>query len=314
MQRPITLIAPSNANFFATANTTVSAIIFLLVIVAVREKINIAVAILKEASKALADMPFMVLFPGVTTIGVTVFFVVWAYLFALVYTAGGNMDFSFLGVSTNGTSVNATNSSTSLNIGNATLTISFTASSFKDYMCIFDFFMLLWINNFIQGIGIMTICGAVVKWYWTKSPKGENMEGNPVLSAYMRTWYFHSGSVAFGAFLIAVVQFIRAVLAYIDSQTKELQESNFMMKVRHSIWFCWRPSSSVDVTSSSCMTHMTCACSFLLRVLETYPSTPGHHEMRSVPPLVLRKMHEVHHQERLHHCTDEGQEFLLCRV
>ena len=218
-------------SYIAYAASALS-IIFLLVIVAVREKINIAVAILKEASKALADMPFMVFFPGVTTIGVTLLFVVWAYMFALVYTSGDNASFDFLCVSTNGTMANATNaSSTSLNIGNMTLTISFTASSFKDYMCIFDFFMLLWINNFIQGMGIMTICGAVVKWYWTKSPKGENMEGNPVLSAYMRTWWFHSGSVAFGAFLIAVVQFIRAILAYIDSQTQELQESNFMMKV-----------------------------------------------------------------------------------
>lgn len=41
---------------------------------------------------------------------------------------------------------------------------------------------------------------------------------------------YHLGSIAFGSFIIAVIQFIRAVLEYVDRQMKTASPNNFVMK------------------------------------------------------------------------------------
>lgn len=40
------------------------------------------------------------------------------------------------------------------------------------------------------------------------------------------TVIFHLGSIALGAFIIAVIQFIRLVLEYVDKKTRTLQQQN----------------------------------------------------------------------------------------
>jgi choline transporter-like protein 2/4/5 len=63
-------------------------------------------------------------------------------------------------------------------------------------------------------------------------PALERLSSFQVLTAFRRTLRFHVGSLAFGSFLIAVVQFLRLVLEYVDQKTKELQERNRWAGVR----------------------------------------------------------------------------------
>merc|ERR1711981_294115 len=44
--------------------------------------------------------------------------------------------------------------------------------------------------------------------------------------------------MAFGAFIVAVVQFMRIVLAYIDKQTKTWQEKNKLLKIAFKVVAC----------------------------------------------------------------------------
>lgn len=41
---------------------------------------------------------------------------------------------------------------------------------------------------------------------------------------------YHLGSIAFGSFIIAVIQFIRAVLEYVDRQMKTASPGNMVTK------------------------------------------------------------------------------------
>ena len=41
---------------------------------------------------------------------------------------------------------------------------------------------------------------------------------------------YHLGSIALGSFIIAVIQFIRAVLEYVDRQMKTANPNNMVMK------------------------------------------------------------------------------------
>lgn len=48
----------------------------------------------------------------------------------------------------------------------------------------------------------------------------------PVINAMRTTMFYHLGSVAFGSFIIAIVQFIRVVLEYINRKTQQIQQNN----------------------------------------------------------------------------------------
>ena len=64
------------------------AIIYLLVIVSMWKKINIAAAIIQEASKAVNYMKTIVVFPLSTVISTVSLFGIWLYCFMGLYTTG----------------------------------------------------------------------------------------------------------------------------------------------------------------------------------------------------------------------------------
>lgn len=51
-----------------------------------------------------------------------------------------------------------------------------------------------------------------------------SMPAFPVLRSLRRTLVFHLGSIALGSFVIAVIQFVRLVLEYIDKKTRKIQQ------------------------------------------------------------------------------------------
>jgi len=84
------------------------------------------------------------------------------------------------------------------------------------YMLIYHFFGLLWTTQFIIAIGQTTIAGAISSWYWVHDKKDVPMF--PVFFAFRRTLRYHLGSLAFGSLIIAIVQFIRVILTYLQKR------------------------------------------------------------------------------------------------
>ncbi|GLC34986.1 hypothetical protein PLESTB_001185800 [Pleodorina starrii] len=93
------------------------------------------------------------------------------------------------------------------------------------YAFIYHFFGLLWTNQVIVGFTCVTIAGAIAHFYWSRGDSS-NMPAFPVLSSLKNTVLYHMGSICFAAFIIAVIQLIRAMLEYLDRKTKEIQEQN----------------------------------------------------------------------------------------
>jgi len=87
------------------------------------------------------------------------------------------------------------------------------------YMAVYHFFGFLWTTQFFLAFMEMTIAGAIGSWYWNaRTP--ESMPRLPVLASVYRTIRFHLGTIAFGSLIIAIIQFIRAVLAYVQRKLK----------------------------------------------------------------------------------------------
>eukprot|EP00941_MAST-03F_sp_MAST-3F-sp1_P001786 g1786.t1 len=120
----------------------------------------------------------------------------------------------------------------------------------NEAMLWFHLFMFLWNLNFIEALSFTVLAGAVCQWYWIRplTRHGEKkMPGkSPLFDSLLRVHRFHLGSIAYGSFIVALVQLVRIILAYIDSKTKEMQEESrflkVMMKVVHCLLWCFEKS------------------------------------------------------------------------
>jgi choline transporter-like protein 2/4/5 len=64
----------------------------------------------------------------------------------------------------------------------------------------------------------------------------------PVWTGIKVTILHHLGSIAFGSFIVAVIQFVRLMLEYIDRKTKKMQQGNVAAKwvmccLRYCLWY-----------------------------------------------------------------------------
>jgi len=143
----------------------------------------------------------------------------------------------------------------------------------NDALMLFHLFCFLWTNELLQAITICIVAGAVCDWYWTRpsgptkappnsccykipcfrghgpDPKLAFKGGDgksfqfPLMRSVVRTFRFHLGSLAFGSFLVAVVQLLRIIFEYIKKETKGWAEKNkcfkLMLKIITVILLCF---------------------------------------------------------------------------
>jgi choline transporter-like protein 2/4/5 len=187
-----------------------------------RDKIGIAVGIIREASRCIRQMPFILIFPffpcliGIATMSawiVTAGYIassgeadpMWEYLPDALAMIPGNF--------TGATSV-------------------FSTNKVKAQTMLFHIFGLLWTQQFFFGIGVMTIAGAVAEYYWQADKSGIRRYNIwPVAESFGRAVRYHMGSVALGSLIIAILEMLRGVLFYMDRQTRKLQEKSCAIKV-----------------------------------------------------------------------------------
>jgi hypothetical protein len=99
----------------------------------------------------------------------------------------------------------------------------------------FAFFSFLWNNAFICACCTMTIAGAVGFWYFT--PNDEKGTRAAVRPAFTNCFRYHLGSIAFGSFILAVVQFIKWWLYYLEKQA-EAGKNKLMVTIAKSLRCC----------------------------------------------------------------------------
>jgi hypothetical protein len=116
---------------------------------------------------------------------------------------------------------------------NVTSYTKFTEGQYTTYVLFFNLFGFLWCINFVQGIGMMTIAGAIGQWYFTRPPADgseKDLPNSAVFASFRRVFAFHLGSIALGSFIVAIIQTARAILEYVDRQTKQAQEGSCIAK------------------------------------------------------------------------------------
>lgn len=191
-----------------------------------QKKIRITVGIIKEASHAIQRLPLLVLFPIWPFLMILALFIYSAVIAAFIYsTADIKLD-------------QLSSASASLQAGATTVLSKVSANDTMRILFAYHFFGFLWTNQLINAISMCTIAGAICRFYWSREKNSAEMGKFPILYSFKNCFRYHFGSLAYGSLIIAIVQFIRAILLYIDHQTQGIQKSNLVVKVAMKIVQC----------------------------------------------------------------------------
>lgn len=198
----------NNRDYYLAGSILASifSVILLVIVVAMRNRIKLAIAIFEEASRALADRPILFLTPFFTYAWLLGFLVLWVYVSLLLLTMEDKVYHEDTGY----------------------YSYEWGSDPNEDewnFILVYHVFALLWIAQFIIAAGNFVISGTTVSWYFTHERPAEFFKKDPRAHGHGHDGYIHAvwvllryhlGSVALGSLIIAIIQAIRLVVEYID--------------------------------------------------------------------------------------------------
>nr|XP_057917464.1 choline transporter-like protein 5-A [Doryrhamphus excisus] len=84
--------------------------------------------------------------------------------------------------------------------------------------------VFLWLVNFSLALEQCTLAGTFSSYYWARR-KPQDVPPWPLFSAFSTAIRYHTGSLAFGALFLSVVQLFRIILEYLQQKLKGLDNS-----------------------------------------------------------------------------------------
>lgn len=151
-----------NKQYFKWGAGIMSIVTVMLVVITVAmiKRIRVAINILKASTKVLASIPFLTLWPFFTVFFVVAAVGVWIITSIFIATMSTEIPSNLGSYNT---------SDMEFTVGNESLSLTeLDTKEITTYLNIFNFFMFLWTNQVVQGVGIMTIAGAVCELYWRR--------------------------------------------------------------------------------------------------------------------------------------------------
>lgn len=219
--------------------------IFFLIIIFARERIRIAIQVIKSAGRSIGDMPMMVFFPIGPLIITVGFFFAWVYAAIFIFSAGKTTTKSIPSYMSDGMSFTAESGNYLLTNG------TYDVLDYDDTiqtMFAPHFFLLLWVVQIGVYFTFTVIAGSVANWYFTpRDESGKKVRGSgdnelsnrAVCNSCFRTCRYHLGSIIYAALIIAIIQFIRACVRYIERQLNAGQkEPNKLQKLLFRVLDC----------------------------------------------------------------------------
>lgn len=225
-------------------------LILILVLIFLRKRLLIAIALIKEASRAIGHVMSSLVFPLFTFFLLCLCIAYWA-ITAIFLSTSNEAVFKVFANETTCNYTKTTCDPETFNTTNATKVcpdakclFAFYGgeSKYHKYLIFFQFynvFLFFWLANFVIALGQVTLAGAFASYYWAFK-KPDDIPATPLFASLGRAIRYHTGSLAFGSLILAIVQVIRVVLEYLDHKLKAAQNScaKFMLKCLKCCFWC----------------------------------------------------------------------------
>ncbi|XP_073935845.1 choline transporter-like protein 5 isoform X1 [Castor canadensis] len=210
-------------------------VIIILMLIFLRKRICLAIVLLKEGSKAIGYIPSTLLYPLLTFILLSICICYWAVTAVFLATSGVPI---YKVIAPEGQCIHE-NQTCDPEIFNTTevakacpgalCNFAFYGgkSMYHQYIVtfhVYNLFVFLWLVNFILALGQCALAGAFAAYYWAMK-KPDDIPPHPLFTAFGRAVRYHTGSLAFGSLIIAILQMFKVVTEYLDSRIKNAQNS-----------------------------------------------------------------------------------------
>uniref|UniRef100_A0A672TAX2 Choline transporter-like protein n=1 Tax=Sinocyclocheilus grahami TaxID=75366 RepID=A0A672TAX2_SINGR len=213
----------------------VEAVIILLLIF-LRKRLLIAIALIKEASKAIGHVMSSLFYPLLTFALLFLVIAYWAITAVFLSTSSEPVYKVF----------NTTECMYSRDTCKPEVSCLFAfyggETLYHKYLILFQFynlFLFFWCANFVTALGQVTLAGAFASYYWAFK-KPDDIPAYPVFNSLGRALRYHTGSLAFGSLILAIVQVIRVILEYLDQKLKGAQNkcAKFLLSCLKCCFWC----------------------------------------------------------------------------
>ncbi|XP_059196901.1 choline transporter-like protein 5-B isoform X2 [Centropristis striata] len=219
---------------FMISLSVIEAIIVVMLIF-LRTRLRIAIALLKEGSRAISYIMSTLFYPIITFFLLAICIAYWAVI-AVFLASSGNAVYKVTPTDDKCMYANLTCSPKTFSQTNITKVCPGSQCMFAFYggesvyhryilvLHLCNLFVFLWLVNFTIALGQCTLAGAFASYYWALK-KPNDIPPCPLYSSFSRAIRYHTGSLAFGSLILAVVQLIRIVLEYLDHKLKGSQNA-----------------------------------------------------------------------------------------
>uniref|UniRef100_A0A8C9VGG3 Choline transporter-like protein n=1 Tax=Scleropages formosus TaxID=113540 RepID=A0A8C9VGG3_SCLFO len=221
--------------FSELISLSVTEAVIILMLIFLRNRVRIAIALLKEGSKAIGYIMSTLFYPIVTFLLLAVSISYWAVT-AVFLASSGDAIYKVMPSQPNCMYANLTCNPETFNKSNITKVCPGSQCMFAFYggespyhryifiLQLCNLLVFLWLVNFTIALGQCTLAGAFASYYWALK-KPADIPPCPLFSSFSRAIRYHTGSLAFGSLILAVVQLIRIVLEYLDHKLKGAQNT-----------------------------------------------------------------------------------------
>eukprot|EP00092_Neocalanus_flemingeri_P031507 GFUD01034217.1.p1 GENE.GFUD01034217.1~~GFUD01034217.1.p1 ORF type:complete len:528 (-),score=116.65 GFUD01034217.1:464-2047(-) len=205
--------------------------VILLVTLVLRNRIRLAVALISEASKAVGSIMSSVFFPIISFL-FQLIVMAW-FVFVCMYLASSSeKQYTVHEIKDGGCETPAEEKCNPDTFNNTEtcecVFYKLGPNELQNYLQIYNVFGLFWGLCFVSALGEMVLAGAFSSWYWVLNKS--DVPTFPVLSSFARTFRYHTGTLAFGSLIIAIIKMIRLALQYIQDKLEEKGADNPVVK------------------------------------------------------------------------------------
>lgn len=210
--------------------------VLLLMVLFLRKRISLAVALIEQGGKAVSSITSTLFFPLVP----------WALQLAVVaYTA-----VVVLYLATSGEAIYKTHGlgtctcvamdiqgdgvlckppefnsmcSNCVEKGASCQFFRYNPREYTKWLHAFNIFGAIWSLFFVSGMAQMVLAATFATWYWTFHKS--DVPFFVLTRSFFMSVTYHSGTVAFGSLIISIVRFIRLILDYIEKKAKHFSDN-----------------------------------------------------------------------------------------
>uniref|UniRef100_A0A4W6BNV9 Choline transporter-like protein n=1 Tax=Lates calcarifer TaxID=8187 RepID=A0A4W6BNV9_LATCA len=227
-------------------------IIQILLFIYLVRRVQVAIALLREASKAIGHIMSTLFFPVVTFLLLTICISYWAVT-AVYLASSGEAIYKVMSPDVSCPYANSTCSPETFNRTNISRSALCLGSqclfafyggetSYHHYLFLLqlsNLLVFLWLVNFSLALEQCTLAGTFASYYWAKR-KPQDIPPCPLFSSFSRAIRYHTGSLAFGALILSVVQLLRIILEYMEQKLKGVDNSlsRFIMCCLRCCFWC----------------------------------------------------------------------------